>query len=1055
MHSYRDLANTAQDQKKFLDECIFIVKEQSFYMKQALENGSLRDTLKHASNMLCELRTSQLSPKYYYELYMLIFQELQHLDTFINDKKKHKKRFIDIYESVQHAGNIIPRLYLLIIVGRNYIKNKDIKAKYILKDMTELCKGIQNPLRGLFLRYFLIQMCKDRIPDTGSEYEEAGGGNIDDAFEFLLSNFYESIKLWSRMSDKVVMKLSPGQDEQTLHNNRNKVLREKMDVKMLVGSNLVRMSQLEGMTRQYYIEKCLPKLLQNLSTINDSLIQQYIFESIVQVFSDECHIYTLDILLNAIQKINSSLDFKGILITLLKRLRCFIESNRFEVPKEVDIFSLFYEHLVLYVHRTLDSYEGGKGTYSLAFQQDGQKFPPRDAAAEHCKGDGEKRAANSGHTANTANTANAANTAPNCKIIKSADAKGPPGEEKRTPNEATYYGGATHQGGSNKAANYGNLPRGTHRRCSHEEKNQRNDEDEEFVENVVKMLQVLYEFIFLCIRIYDDVITISKLFELPYMIASNVNLSNDVLCEQIISIIVLPFNYLGLSALKGKNMQALLASVTSQKHKKKLSLDIIDAIIECKNKAIVYRDVEEILSYISPIFNEDVRRGADLVEDPHKREVHQRDGYQRDGYQRDGHQRDSHQADLFNPENGAITYAAKKMCKFFHIITNTDDIDERYNICMLFYKHIENGPYLVHLLPTIVFTMLHLVTTITNLAPSSRRKSQSRQDQPFEKREHPDERPRDDNTHDEHTRDGNTPDGHTHDGHTHDGHTVDEHTHDEHTFDDLHSDDRHSDDRHSGDPFLEEKLKQYNLYVKNILKFIHTNLLCVSSQIPMLALKLFLHSAVVVNNYERFVQAHPFLSFENLEAICYEFITQPLIIYEEDINISSQQYSCIIWITGILCSHITLLQNENYENIALKLTQHANKLLKKKDQCLAILACSHIYWENRKYRNSAKVLECLQKCIKNAEVAVQSNNDNVILFLFLLQKYVYYYEAENIEITEDSVHYLLHICQEEFSRETCDAGFKQEFLQTVKYVHAKKESSNAFAKIGLDASLLR
>ncbi|KJP86408.1 hypothetical protein AK88_03961 [Plasmodium fragile] len=1041
MQSYRDLANTTVDQKKFLDECIFIVKEQSFYMKQALENGSLRDTLKHASNMLCELRTSQLSPKYYYELYMLIFNELQHLDTFISDKKKHKKRFIDIYESVQHAGNIIPRLYLLIIVGRNYIKNKDIKAKYILKDMTELCKGIQHPLRGLFLRYFLIQMCKDRIPDTGSEYEEAGGGNIDDAFEFLLSNFYESIKLWSRMSDKVAIKLAPGQDEQVLHNNRNKVLREKMDVKMLVGSNLVRMSQLEGMTKQYYIDKCLPKLLHNLSTINDSLIQQYIFESIVQVFSDECHIYTLDILLNAILKINSSLDFKSILITLLKRLRSFIESNNYEVPKEVDIFSLFYEHLVLYVNRTLDSYDGGKGTYSLAVQQEGQRFP-----MEHYKGGEEEKkrgVLTFGATTvstNVVTTNNAPITGshqintndllPNCKIVKSADAKSHPGEEKRTMKEGAYYGGATHQGSSNKAANYGSLPRGVHRRYSNDEKNQRNDhggedgEDDEAVENVVKMLQVIYEFIFLCIRIYDDVTTITKLFELPYTIASNVNLNNDVLCEQIINIIVLPFNYLGLSALKGKNMHGLLASITAQKHKKKLSLDIIDAIIECKNKAIVYKDVEEILNYISPIFNEDVKRKTDAADEPHRK---------------DCHQREVNEADFFNLDNSTITYAAKKMCKFFHIITNTNDIDERYNICMLFYKHIENGPYLVHLLPTMVFTMLNLVTTITNLVPTTAKKSQLQRDEPFEKKEDADED-------------------------VHDEHTHDDHTHDEHSYDDLvllrnsrGDSTTHMDlfpgDHAEEDPYLENKLKQYNLYVKNILKFIHTNLLSVSSEIPMLALKLFLHSAVVVNNYDRFIQAHDFLSFENLEAICYEFITQPLIIYEEDINISSQQYSCIIWITGILCSHITLLQNENYENIALKLTQHANKLLKKKDQCLGILACSHIYWENKKYRNSAKVLDCLQKCIKNAEIAVQSNNDNIILFLFLLQKYVYYYEAENIEVTEDSVQYLLHICQEEYSRDNCDPNFKQEFLQIVKYIHDKKQSSNAFAKIGLDIAV--
>ena len=41
---------------------------------------------------------------------------------------------------VQHAGNILPRLYLLILVGAAYIKSKSISAKEILTDMAELCK---------------------------------------------------------------------------------------------------------------------------------------------------------------------------------------------------------------------------------------------------------------------------------------------------------------------------------------------------------------------------------------------------------------------------------------------------------------------------------------------------------------------------------------------------------------------------------------------------------------------------------------------------------------------------------------------------------------------------------------------------------------------------------------------------------------------------------------------------------------------------------------------------------------------------------------------------
>jgi len=72
---------------------------------------------------------------------------------------------------VQHAGNVLPRLYLLCTVGSVYIKSKEAPAKDVLKDLVEMCRGIQHPLRGLFLRSYLSQISRDKLPDIGSEYE--------------------------------------------------------------------------------------------------------------------------------------------------------------------------------------------------------------------------------------------------------------------------------------------------------------------------------------------------------------------------------------------------------------------------------------------------------------------------------------------------------------------------------------------------------------------------------------------------------------------------------------------------------------------------------------------------------------------------------------------------------------------------------------------------------------------------------------------------------------------------------------------------------------------
>lgn len=61
--------------------------------------------------------------------------------------------------------------YLLCTVGSVYIKSKEASAKEVLKDLVEMCRGVQHPIRGLFLRCYLSQISKDKLPDASSEFE--------------------------------------------------------------------------------------------------------------------------------------------------------------------------------------------------------------------------------------------------------------------------------------------------------------------------------------------------------------------------------------------------------------------------------------------------------------------------------------------------------------------------------------------------------------------------------------------------------------------------------------------------------------------------------------------------------------------------------------------------------------------------------------------------------------------------------------------------------------------------------------------------------------------
>src|SRR5437667_308160 len=68
-----------------------------------------------SSTLVSELRTSSLGPKQYYELYMAVFDALRYLSVHLNENHP-VNHLADLYELVQYAGNIVPRLYLMITV---------------------------------------------------------------------------------------------------------------------------------------------------------------------------------------------------------------------------------------------------------------------------------------------------------------------------------------------------------------------------------------------------------------------------------------------------------------------------------------------------------------------------------------------------------------------------------------------------------------------------------------------------------------------------------------------------------------------------------------------------------------------------------------------------------------------------------------------------------------------------------------------------------------------------------------------------------------------------
>ncbi|KAF2724534.1 vacuolar protein sorting-associated protein 35 [Polychaeton citri CBS 116435] len=296
-------------QAQLLEDALAVVRTNTQQMRRNLAGSKIMDALKNASTLVSELRTSSLGPKQYYELYMSIFDALRHLSSFLHDSHP-TNHLADLYELVQYAGNIVPRLYLMITVGTVYMKIEDAPVKEIMKDMMEMSRGVQHPVRGLFLRYYLSGQARDALPEGSGEGPE---GNLQDSINFILTNFVEMNKLWVRLQHQ-----GPSRE-------RDMRTKERQELQLLVGSNLVRLSQLVGL--EQYKSTILQPLLEQVVQCRDVLAQEYLLEIVTQAFPDEFHLHTLDQILAATARLNPHVNVKAIIIGLMDRLSTYAASQ--------------------------------------------------------------------------------------------------------------------------------------------------------------------------------------------------------------------------------------------------------------------------------------------------------------------------------------------------------------------------------------------------------------------------------------------------------------------------------------------------------------------------------------------------------------------------------------------------------------------------------------------------------------------------------------------------------------------------------------------------------
>jgi len=174
-------------------------------------------------------------------------------------------------------------------------------------------------------------MTKDLLPDEGGRFE----GEVGDSIAFITKNFTEMNKLWVRMQHGQGLVRDPARREE-----------ERRELNVLVCKNLNRLSSLDGLTIGVYRGEVLPSILDQVTQCQDQIAQSFLMDSLIQAISDEYHLRTLDMLFDACNGLEASVDVHSIVISLIRRLTKYLELNPHakSIP-EKNMFTLFYEYI--------------------------------------------------------------------------------------------------------------------------------------------------------------------------------------------------------------------------------------------------------------------------------------------------------------------------------------------------------------------------------------------------------------------------------------------------------------------------------------------------------------------------------------------------------------------------------------------------------------------------------------------------------------------------------------------------------------------------------------
>jgi vacuolar protein sorting-associated protein 35 len=256
---------------------------------------------------LTSLLRQDLSAKDYYQLFLQILDGLLEFSYYLANQNVQ----LELLAKAQYSVEIVPRLYTTIIVGIKLFEKNTCPE--ILDDLIELVKGVQHPLRGLFLRFFLNKAVKNLHQENSFE-----------SIEFILKNLGVMNLMWSRIED----------------------LEQREALQVTVGENVERLSVV-CTDLELYFDLVFPRLMKILRE-SDLISQKYLLDCVIQAFPDDFLLKTFDEFMELACQIQQVCDVVSLIFHTLERLLRFTQENQVRLGQKSLIPLFTYLNVLLH-----------------------------------------------------------------------------------------------------------------------------------------------------------------------------------------------------------------------------------------------------------------------------------------------------------------------------------------------------------------------------------------------------------------------------------------------------------------------------------------------------------------------------------------------------------------------------------------------------------------------------------------------------------------------------------------------------------------------------------